>query len=82
MDWTSIPIPDIQKDFLDIDPAHYHVLIETSYNMNLLHLNTARPPFDNPDVRKAISMSIDRKQIVDTISLGYQDPANAVGLSN
>jgi peptide/nickel transport system substrate-binding protein len=81
-DWASIAIPDIQKDFLNNDPTHYQVLVDTSSSITLLQLNTARPPFDNKDVRKAISMSIDRKKIVDTISQGYLDPANIVGLGN
>ena len=74
LDWTAIEIPEMQKDFLDIDPSHYQVLRETSL-VNLLQLNTARPPFDNPDVRKAISMSIDRQQIVATIFQGCHYPS-------
>ena len=81
LDWTLIEMPDIQKNFLDIDPSHYQVGLDTYY-MNMLQLNTARPPFDNPDVRKAISMGIDRQQIVDTFLKGYITPSNASGLGD
>lgn len=81
LDWASIEIPDIQKKFLDIDPSYFEVLADTYY-MNFLQLNTSRPPFDIPEVRKAISMGIDRQQIVDTISQGYVEPANATGLGD
>lgn len=36
--------------------------------------NTARAPFDNLDVRKAIGMAIDRDQIVATALAGYGEP--------
>jgi peptide/nickel transport system substrate-binding protein len=82
LDWTSITIPDIQKDFIDVDPSHYQVTIDTSGSMNLLQLNTIHSPFDNPEVRKAISMGIDRQRIVEAILPGYLEPANVVGLGD
>ena len=38
-------------------------------------LNSSRPPLDNPLVRKALSMAIDRKAIIDGILKGGQTPA-------
>jgi oligopeptide transport system substrate-binding protein len=32
--------------------------------------NTSKPPFDNPKVRKAVSMAVDRKQITDLMAGG------------
>lgn len=37
--------------------------------------NTTRPPLDNRKVRQALSLSIDREQIVETITRGGQTPA-------
>lgn len=37
---------------------------------------TTKPPMDNPDVRKALSMTIDRKTIVEQVTKGGQIPAN------
>lgn len=47
--------------------------------------NVTAPPFDNPKVRRALSMVIDRKAIVDTIVHGGKIPAFAFvppGLTN
>ena len=38
--------------------------------------------FDNPDVRKAISMGIDRKMVVQTAEYNYIPPADATGLGD
>jgi len=49
-----------------------------SPNYNLLFINTARKPFDNPMVRQAISYAIDRQQIVDAVALGEGDVSGPV----
>jgi oligopeptide transport system substrate-binding protein len=39
--------------------------------------NVARPPFDNPLVRKAFTLAIDRRGLIDTVVRGGQTPALA-----
>jgi peptide/nickel transport system substrate-binding protein len=48
-----------------------------SANRDLLGLNTADPILKNPQVRQAISMAVDRKQIASTIYRGFATPARA-----
>ncbi len=45
-----------------------------SLNYHLLFVNTKRKPLDDPRVRQAIALAIDRKQIIDTVALGAGDP--------
>jgi len=40
---------------------------------NYIGWNAARAPFDNPRVRRALTMAIDRKRIIDNIYYGYAD---------
>lgn len=40
----------------------------------ILFFNTRRAPADEPDVRKAIALAIDRDDIVDTVMLGHAEP--------
>ena len=37
--------------------------------------NTTKAPFDNPKVRKAVALAIDRQYIVDKVTMAYQKPA-------
>jgi oligopeptide transport system substrate-binding protein len=55
-------------ELINIDPymGTYYYLI-----------NTTKKPFDDPRIRKALAMSIDRRQIVEKVTKGGQIPAYA-----
>lgn len=58
--------------------AEFHVdpIIGTYY----LSVNTEREPFNNPDVRKALSLAIDREYVASTLMQGtYSAAANFMG---
>ena len=56
------------------DNSEFHVepIIGTYY----LSLNTEREPFNNPDVRKALSLAIDREYVAGTLMQGTYSPAS------
>ena len=43
-----------------------------------ISLNMNKKPFDNPLVREALSMAIDRQTLIDTINAGSGQPADAI----
>ena len=43
-----------------------------SINRNLI-VNRDKPPFDNPDLRRAMALSLDRKAFIDIITEGQGD---------
>lgn len=70
----TVPTNDIANlrerspEFIHIDPY-----LATYY----FKVNVTRPPLDKPKVRAALSWAIDRKQLVDTVTLGEQLPARS-----
>jgi peptide/nickel transport system substrate-binding protein len=81
LDWTGNFVPDIEKTFVAKNPADNHYYFVGGGGISLL-LNPALKPFDNPDVRKAISLGIDRKMIVQTAMYNYIPVADATGLGD
>ena len=50
--------------------------------MALIEFNTTKPPFDNPALRKAVSIALDREFLIENIWFGYGKPASAALSSN
>jgi peptide/nickel transport system substrate-binding protein len=81
-DWAANFIPDIEKTYIAEDPDHFHYWFPSTGDDVMLYLNTTVAPFDNVDVRKAISMAINRDQIVQIAMYDYTHPADTTGLSD
>ncbi len=81
-DWTANFIPDIENTFVAKDPENFHYWFPAYGATVHLWLNTTVAPFDNVDVRKAISMAVDRDQIVEVAMYDYTHPADSSGLSD
>lgn len=76
LDWTaSIPLGHLEwakKNLPDEYQAHPYL------GVYYYGLNTTRPPFkDNPKLRRALSIAVDRQLIVDKVSRGGEIPAYA-----
>ena len=52
------------------------VIQTTPLSVVEIKLNFDKPPFDDPKFRRALSMAIDRKPIVDSVLLGHGMPAD------
>ena len=62
-------VPVYTKEYPDL------IHIDPYYGTYYLRVNVKKEPFDNKLVRKALSLSIDRKEIVENVSKGGQLPA-------
>ncbi len=80
-DWADNFIPDIERTFVSKDPENYGYWFPSIGATIMLYLNTTKAPFDNADVRKAISMAINREQVVTVAMYNYTVPADVTGLS-
>ena len=59
---------------------HDNLILEsvTAFNVGYLGFNTAKPPFNNPLVRKALSYAINKQAILDTVYTGQAEIANGI----
>jgi peptide/nickel transport system substrate-binding protein len=66
---TTVPLlEDIKKQA----PRAICELTATNVSRNLI-LNPGKPPFDNPELRRAVALSLDRKAFIDIIQQGQGD---------
>ena len=81
LDWASLFVPDIEKNWVAKDPARHQYWYPDFGPTALLYLNTRHKPFNEREVRKALSMAIDRPRIMKEAMSGYPQPADATGLA-
>jgi peptide/nickel transport system substrate-binding protein len=82
VDWAGNFVPEIEKVFVAKDPNNHHYWFPLVASTVMLYVNTTKKPLDDLRVRKALSMAIDREQIVKVAMNNYTRPADATGLND
>lgn len=82
VDWAGNFVPAIDRVYVGRRPASHGYWFPLTGSSIFLYPNTTRKPFDDPRVRKALSMAIDRDLLVDVALYRYSRPADATGLSD
>jgi peptide/nickel transport system substrate-binding protein len=77
MDLGAIP-PALAKEL--VKDSRFAISAAKSTISHYMHPNGKKPPFDNPKMRQAVSLMIDRQQLVKELYLGY--PTATVNLLN
>lgn len=80
-DWTQSFIPDVEKSFVARDPQHNAYWYPRTGSMVNWTMNTTKAPFDDAEVRKALSLAVDRESVTKVGMNGYTGPADCTGLS-
>ncbi len=79
IDWTNLFVPNLDKTYVALDKQHYHYWFPSSDDV-MLYLNLTKAPFNDLQVRKAISLALNRDTISKLGEAGYEPPANPTGL--
>lgn len=81
VDWAPQFIPNIEEAYVAKDPENRFFWFPPTGSMINWQFNTTKAPFDDADVRKALSMAVDREQVTEIGMQGYTTPADCTGLS-
>ncbi len=76
IDYTGNDINDIQKNFVDKDPAHNHYYFPAT-NTVVLVPNVTKWPFTSKAVRLAVSAGVNRSQLSSQGETGYEPAATS-----
>ncbi|MYY00671.1 MULTISPECIES: ABC transporter substrate-binding protein [unclassified Streptomyces] len=63
LEWSFVFMPDYKKLFIAKDPDNHKLWFPSGLGIHGLWFNTTRAPFDNPALRKAMAMVVDRNAI-------------------
>jgi peptide/nickel transport system substrate-binding protein len=83
IDWAGNDLANIKKDVLDKSPQNHTYLSSVPYfadnNVVGLVFNTTKKPLNDPAVRQAISLGINRQQLSVQGETSYEPPATSSG---
>jgi peptide/nickel transport system substrate-binding protein len=79
-DWAGHFIPDIETTFVSADPENHGYYFWPGGATVQLYANTTKAPFDDVQLRRAMSAAIDYESVVGIGMYGYTIASNAVGL--
>jgi peptide/nickel transport system substrate-binding protein len=65
IDWAGNFVPAIERTFVARDRAHHGYWYPPTGSTVFVYPNTQRAPLDDVRVRKALSLAIDRRRVVD-----------------
>jgi len=82
VDWAGNFIPAVDRVFVSRSPEHHAYWFPLTGSSIFLYANTTHAPFNDVRVRKALSMAIDRKLLVDVAVYRYSRPADATAMSD
>jgi peptide/nickel transport system substrate-binding protein len=83
-EWSFVFIPNYQATFVDKDPQHHKVWAPGVLGIHGLYINTTIKPFDDPKLRQAMNMVVNRADIFNQAEAGYFHPQldSVTGLPN
>lgn len=73
-EWGFVFIPNYQATYINKDPAHNKLWFPPNLGIHGLWINTTKKPFDNPALRRAMNMVINRDDIFNIGESGYFYP--------
>jgi peptide/nickel transport system substrate-binding protein len=83
IDWAGNNLPNIKADVLAKSPDNHTYLSSSPYfadnNVVALVFNVTKKPLNDPAVRQAISLGIDRQQLSVQGETSYEPPASSAG---
>src|SRR5262252_1163805 len=76
VDWLATTLP-LSRDIKNQAPSAVCEVTPGGISRNLI-INRDAPPFDNPEMRRAMALSLDRQAFIDIISEGQGDIGGAM----
>jgi peptide/nickel transport system substrate-binding protein len=78
-DWNAMYIPNVEEVYVAQDPEHNKYWFAQG-GLISLYFNLTKEPFNDVNFRKAVSLAVNRDEIVQKAQLGYVTAASQTGL--
>ncbi len=78
IDITGVGIDDIERVLDPNSPLRNQLVVVNSFSVGYIGFNVTKPPFDDRNVRLALSYAIDKDKITEVVLRKFVDPAYGI----
>ncbi len=78
LDSTFVSIIDIDRVLDPTNALNKELTVAPQFSIDYIGFNVSKPPFDDPKVRQAFNMAIDKKTIAEVVLKKTAQPANGI----
>jgi oligopeptide transport system substrate-binding protein len=78
IDITGVGIDDIERVLDPNSPLRNQLLVANSFSVGYIGFNVTKPPFDDRNVRLALSYAIDKDKLAEVVLRKFVDPAYGI----
>ncbi len=78
LDMVPVGLADIERVLDPSDPLNQDLVEVETLSLGYLGLNNDQPPFDDPEVRKAFTMALDRERLARVVMRETVQPAHGI----
>lgn len=78
IDVAGISLADVEQVMDETSPLHNELVVFPDLSVDFIGFNPTKEPFNDPDIRRAFAMAVNREQIIETVLKGMVDPASGV----
>ncbi|MBI4789745.1 MAG: peptide ABC transporter substrate-binding protein [Chloroflexi bacterium] len=75
---TFVTIADFERVSDPNSPLNKELFVGPSLSTGFFVMNVRKPPFDDPKVRQAFALAVDRQKIIDVVFKKMVQPANSI----
>ena len=78
IDATYVSLNNLARVMDETNPLHQELEIFQELSLTYIGLNTTKPPFNNPEVRRAFCQSVDKARLVSQVLMDSVTPADGI----
>jgi oligopeptide transport system substrate-binding protein len=78
IDATGVSVSNVERATDTAGPFYTQLSVTPELSFTFIGFNTSKPPFDDPDIRRAFTMAVDKDRLASIVFKDTREPASGI----